>query len=41
MPIGLLDESIDHAEAKAGALADFLCGEEGFENMIQNAAGMP
>src|SRR5713226_1605949 len=39
MPIGLFDESIDHAEAEAGPLANVLGGEEGFENVFQNAGG--
>src|SRR5216683_6242708 len=39
MPVGLFDESIDHAEAEAGPLANVLGGEEGFENVVQNAGG--
>ena len=34
MPTGLPDEAIDHAEAEAGALADFLGREEGLKNPI-------
>src|SRR5689334_7363865 len=34
MPIGLSDEAIDHAEAEAGTLADFLGREEGLKNPI-------
>ena len=34
MPPGLLDKAIDHAEAEAGTLADFLGREEGLKNPI-------
>ena len=35
VPVGLLDEAVDHAETKAGSLADFLGGEERIEHPFQ------
>src|SRR5882724_6469283 len=34
MPARLLDEAEHHAETEAGALADFLCREEGVEDLF-------
>jgi hypothetical protein len=36
VPVRLLDEAIDHAEAKAGALAFRLGGEERLEHMLHD-----
>src|SRR5579872_586194 len=35
---GLLDDSVDHREPEAGAFADFLGREKGFENLIAHVA---
>ncbi len=36
---GLLDDAIDHGQAEAGALADFLGGEEGVEDLVADIGG--
>ncbi len=36
---GLLDDAVDHGEAEAGALADFLGGEEGLEDLAAHFLG--
>ncbi len=41
MPVGLLDEAKDHTETEARALADFLGGKEGIEDLFQVAGGNP
>ena len=33
--VRLLDEAVDHAEAEAGALADFLGGEERLDDLVE------
>ncbi len=33
---GLLDDAIDHRKAKTGAFADFLGGEEWFEDFLKH-----
>ncbi|MFP6774984.1 MAG: hypothetical protein VCE74_22040 [Alphaproteobacteria bacterium] len=39
MAVGLLNEAVHHAQAKARALADFLGGEKGIEDTIHVPAG--
>jgi len=38
---GLLDDAIDRRQAEAGALADFLGGEERLEDLVDDLAGIP
>ena len=37
----LAGEAIDHGQAKAGALADFLGGEEGLGDLLERSGAMP
>src|ERR1700759_3499540 len=39
MATRLLDETINHAEPKSGALADFFRGEEWIEHLVENSGG--
>ena len=36
---GLLDDAVDRGEAEAGALADFLGGEERLEDLVDDVGG--
>ena len=36
---GLLDDAVDHRQAEAGALADFLRREERLENLVAHVGG--